>query len=130
MNEKDLDKMTDDDQVENLWIEAFGSVDSDENLEAPPHGANSAPSTSPPPVTRNQKFYFDDDMMIFIVGRELFRIHRYFLARESEFFRTMFSCPPGTEGPEGISDDKPIPIGAGATREEFECVLDYIFHRR
>lgn len=42
----------------------------------------------------------------------------------------MLSCPPGSEGPEGMSDDKPIPIGAGATREEFECVLDYIFNQR
>ncbi len=42
----------------------------------------------------------------------------------------MLSCPPGPEGPEGTSDEKPIPIGAGATCNEFECVLDYIFNRR
>lgn len=124
MNEKDLDKMTVDDlEIENLWIEAFGSVDLDRNLEG-------TPSTPSPPTSRNRKFYFDDDMTIFIVENELFRVHRYFLTRESEFFRTMLSCPPGSEGPEGMSDDKPIPIGAGATQEEFECVLDYVFNQR
>ncbi|KAK0223748.1 hypothetical protein IW262DRAFT_852171 [Armillaria fumosa] len=125
MNEKDLDKMTShDSEIENLWIEAFGSVDPDHNLVAPSFGAEG------PPTSRNRKFYFDDDMTIFIVENELFRVHRYFLTRESEFFRTMLSCPPGSEGPEGMSDDNPIPIGAGATREEFECVLDYVFNQR
>ncbi|KAK0451630.1 hypothetical protein EV421DRAFT_1049734 [Armillaria borealis] len=131
MNEKDLDKMTVDDlEIENLWIEAFGSVDSDHNLDAHSFGVKGTPSASSPPTSRNRKFYFDDDMTIFIVENELFRVHRYFLTRESEFFRTMLSCPPGSEGPEGMSDDKPIPIDAGATREEFECVLDYIFNER
>ncbi|PBK66255.1 hypothetical protein ARMSODRAFT_1086755 [Armillaria solidipes] len=130
MNEKDLEKMTVDDlEIENLWIEAFGSVDSDHNLDSHSFGVKGTPSASSPPTSRNRKFYFDDDMTIFIVENELFRVHRYFLTRESEFFRTMLSCPPGSEGPEGIHDDKPIPIGAGATREEFECVLDYVFNQ-
>lgn len=131
MNEKDLDKMTaDDSQIENLWIEAFGSVDPDHDPDAPSFSVEGSLPMSPPPVSRNRKFYFDDDMTVFIVENELFRVHRYFLTRESEFFRTMLSCPPGSEGPEGMTDDKPIPIGAGATREEFECVLDYIFNQR
>ncbi|KAK0469238.1 uncharacterized protein EV420DRAFT_1633661 [Desarmillaria tabescens] len=130
MNEKNLDKMSEDDQVENLWIEAFGSGDSDRNLDVPSPGADGMPSTLSLPTSRNQKFYFDDDMTVFIVENELFRIHRYFLTRESEFFCTMLSCPPGSEGPEGTCDEKPIPIDAGATCKEFECVLDYIFNRR
>ncbi|KAK0484842.1 hypothetical protein IW261DRAFT_861420 [Armillaria novae-zelandiae] len=131
MNEKDSDKMTaNDHKIENLWIEAFGSVNPDHNPDAPSSGVKGIPPTSSPPTSRNRRFYFDDDMTTFIVENELFRIHSYFLTRESEFFRTMLSCPPGSEGPEGMSDDKPIPIGAGATREEFECVLDYAFNQR
>ncbi len=66
MNEKDLDKMTADDlEIENLWIEAFGSVDSDCNLDAPSFGLKGTPLT---PTSRNREFYFDDDMTIFIVS--------------------------------------------------------------
>ncbi|KAK0194306.1 hypothetical protein F5146DRAFT_1135071 [Armillaria mellea] len=90
-------------------MNAFGSVDSDHNLDASPLGVKATSSTSSPPTSRNRKFYFEDDMTIFIVENELFRVHRYFLTRESEFFHTMLSCPPGSEGPEGISDDKAIP---------------------
>ncbi len=57
VNEKDLDKMTADDQIENFWIEAFGSVDSDHNLDAPSFEVNGTPSTPSPPTSRNQRFY-------------------------------------------------------------------------
>ncbi len=52
----------------NLWIEAFGSVDSDHNLDALSFGVKGTSLTSSPPMSRNRKFCFDNDMMIFIAS--------------------------------------------------------------
>ncbi|KAH9915884.1 uncharacterized protein B0H18DRAFT_1039567 [Fomitopsis serialis] len=54
--------------------------------------------------TRHDQFYFDDGNIIFLVEDKVFKVHRYFLVRESPVFRDMFSM----ESDEGQSDDKPV----------------------
>lgn len=56
----------------------------------------------------------------------LFRVHRFFLQRESDVFRTMFVCPPTQDGPEGLSDDKPIVLPE-VTVAEFEGLLKFLY---
>ncbi|EGO01154.1 hypothetical protein SERLA73DRAFT_105716 [Serpula lacrymans var. lacrymans S7.3] len=68
-----------------------------------------------------------DVMSIFLVDGVLFKVHRYFLQRESDVFRSMFSCPPTEEGPEGESDDKPIFLPE-VTRLEFESLLNFFYN--
>lgn len=54
--------------------------------------------------TRHDRFYFNDGNIIFLVEDKLFKVHRYFLVRESPVFLDMFSM----ESDEGQSDDMPI----------------------
>lgn len=53
-----------------------------------------------------------------------FKVHRYFLTRESEVFRTMFSCPSSEDGQEGVDDSKPIHL-PGVTSRQFEALLEF-----
>ena len=97
------------------------------------------------PRTRHSKYFFDDVPVIFEVcsqglrqtarrplsfteveGGILFKVHKHFLERESSVFKTMFSCPPDSAGPEGATEDKPIVL-PGVKADEFEALLDYFY---
>ncbi|KAG2347186.1 hypothetical protein BDR05DRAFT_877413 [Suillus weaverae] len=83
-------------------------------------------SVSSPP--RHSEFYLQDELSVFLVDGVLFRVHRFFLQRESDVFRTMFVCPPTQDGPEGLSDDKPIVLPE-VTVAEFEGLLKFLYDR-
>lgn len=53
-------------------------------------------------------------------------MHKYFLERESSVFKTTFSCPPESVGPEGATEDKPIAL-PGVKADEFAALLDYFY---
>ncbi|KAL4244341.1 hypothetical protein ABKN59_010658 [Abortiporus biennis] len=83
-----------------------------------------APLVNP---SRNSKFYLEDEMSIFLVQNQLFKVHRHFLIRESELFRTMFQLPSGeSSSQEGTSDDNPIVL-PDVTVEEFEALLEFFY---
>lgn len=57
----------------------------------------------------------------------LYKVHRYFLIRESAFFKDMFSLPQGqSEQAEGLSDKIPITL-SGATQEEIGDLFQYLY---
>ncbi|KAF5380125.1 hypothetical protein D9615_006288 [Tricholomella constricta] len=85
----------------------------------------SRPSSNLP--SRHEEYYIHDDMAVFLVENTLFKVHRHFLIQESEVFRWMFACPPRLDGPEGMDDNKPIPL-PGVLRREFERLLDFFYH--
>lgn len=62
------------------------------------------------------------------VEDQLFKVHRYFLSRESQVFHWMFACPPRGDGQEGDSDDKPIRL-PNVTPKEFESLLDFFYKK-
>ncbi|CCL99367.1 uncharacterized protein FIBRA_01385 [Fibroporia radiculosa] len=57
----------------------------------------------------------------------LFKVHRYFLERDSEFFRDMFSCPLGGASVEGETEESAIAL-PGVTRFELECLLSFLYN--
>jgi len=69
------------------------------------------------PLLHDEEFYLHDDMAIFHVDHCLFKVHRYFLERESEIFRWMFLCPPL----------EPIPL-PGVKRQEFKALMNYFYN--
>lgn len=75
---------------------------------------------------RHRKYYFDDQQSVFLVENTFFKVHRYFLARESEVFRMMFSCPNPGDGQEGMDNSKPIYL-PGITCQQFEVLLDFLY---
>ncbi|KAJ7023462.1 hypothetical protein C8F04DRAFT_1240185 [Mycena alexandri] len=85
------------------------------------------PEGEAPETLHNHKnYYFDDTMSIFLVGNQRFKVHRYFLIKESQVFQWMFACPPGSSDPDGGSDDRAIPV-PGVTPFEFENLLDFFY---
>lgn len=60
------------------------------------------------------------------VENQLFKVHRHFLIRESPVFQWMFACPPSQEGPDGVSDQRPISL-PGVLGREFEALLDFFY---
>ncbi|KAI0088337.1 hypothetical protein BDY19DRAFT_950387 [Irpex rosettiformis] len=83
--------------------------------------------TSSDTQSHDPDFYFNDELAVFLVERRLFKVHRYFLVRDSEFFRGMFACPtPPGEEPEGTSDSRPISLH-GVTHHEFRCLLRFFY---
>jgi len=59
---------------------------------------------------QHESYYLDDGNIVFLVEDILFRVHRFFLLRDSQVFRDMLSIPvpPASSSPEGSSDDNPI----------------------
>ncbi|CCL99366.1 uncharacterized protein FIBRA_01384 [Fibroporia radiculosa] len=90
----------------------------------------SLPPLPPLPPTssakRHPEYYLDDELVIFRVEDKLFRVNRYFLIRESEFFRTMFELPPGAADVEGTHDAAAIPL-LQVTCSEFEALLHFVY---
>jgi len=66
------------------------------------------------------------------IGERVYRVHKYFLIRESSFFRDMFSLPQGDSNTdsaasvEGQSVEHPIVL-ADTTELEFDSILEYLY---
>ncbi|KAJ3511810.1 hypothetical protein NLJ89_g3881 [Agrocybe chaxingu] len=76
---------------------------------------------------RNQKYYFPDTgMAIFKVENNLYKVHQYFLIRESIVFKTMFDCANPPRGQDGRSDERSIYLPE-VTCAEFEALLDFFY---
>ncbi|KAI0267507.1 hypothetical protein BC834DRAFT_842676 [Gloeopeniophorella convolvens] len=63
-----------------------------------------------------------------VEGR-IYKIHRHFLERESEFFRDLFPLPQGdskADAVEGKDDDHPIKL-VGTTTAEFDSLLRFFY---
>lgn len=56
----------------------------------------------------------------------LFRVHRYFLERDSTFFRDFFQRTLSVTGM-GKTDDTAIKL-QDVSRREFECLLHFLYH--
>ncbi|KAJ7118423.1 hypothetical protein C8R43DRAFT_901562 [Mycena crocata] len=68
----------------------------------------------------------EDIMSIFLVENQRFKVHRHFLVQESDVFKWMFICPPGSGEPDGSTDERPILL-PGVTAMEFETLLDFFY---
>ncbi|KAH9171813.1 hypothetical protein EDB89DRAFT_1968798 [Lactarius sanguifluus] len=56
-------------------------------------GQGSAQEVSIKKGVKLHPFYFEDPHVVLKVEDQIYRVHRYFLVRESDFFRDMFSLP-------------------------------------
>jgi len=61
-------------------------------------------------LQKHPEYYIRDGSATFVVERTLFRVHRFFLERESEFFRSFFSAGGDSEDPKDGSDEKPFTL--------------------
>lgn len=81
------------------------------------------------PVMRYRSYFIHEGDVTFRVENYTFRVHRFFLARESAYFRGLFEPPlvPVQESP-GSSESNPYVLeGEGVTSEAFACFL-WIFY--
>ncbi|KAF9255988.1 hypothetical protein L218DRAFT_911811 [Marasmius fiardii PR-910] len=109
----------------------MASLDTVNNTKppSPVQSKKSPPKPTVMPVrhpVRNPKYYIDEQMSIFLVDNNLFRVHRHFLRRESVVFDSMFSCPPPPEGQDGQSDENPIVL-PDVKQSEFMALMDYFY---
>ncbi|CCM04332.1 uncharacterized protein FIBRA_06503 [Fibroporia radiculosa] len=104
-------------------------------VEPPP--AESGPLRGAGPVRVRSKFYMSDGSVFLSVltatpvheQLTLYRVHRYFLERDSDFFRSLLVLPPGDaeRGPDGATEETAIPL-LGVTTHEMECLLFFLYH--
>lgn len=80
----------------------------------------------PLPIVHNAKYYIEDEMSVFLVENQLFKVHRHFLRESLDFMRMFTQCPPRQDGPDGLSDQRPIPL-PGVLSREFEALLDFFY---
>ncbi|OJT13609.1 hypothetical protein TRAPUB_9845 [Trametes pubescens] len=78
------------------------------------------------PAVRHSQFYMEDEMVILRVENCLFRVHRYFVERDSTFFRDFFQRTLSGTGM-GKTDDMAIKL-PDVSRREFECLLHFLYH--
>ncbi|KAI0755085.1 hypothetical protein C8Q80DRAFT_1142848 [Daedaleopsis nitida] len=80
-------------------------------------------------AARDGEFYIDTADCVIRVDNTLFRVHRYFLGRDSSAFQHMFSIPNAcvpSHNLEGYSDDNPIRL-YGESVERFKALLSVIY---
>jgi len=77
--------------------------------------------TSSTQAFQHPTYFFDDGNVTFRVENVLFKVHKSLLARESPFFKDMFSLPPDKSG-----TNQPIPI-PDATASDFENLLHVLY---
>jgi hypothetical protein len=76
--------------------------------------------------TPRNPFYFNDSQVVLKVEQKIYKIHRHFLVRESEFFQDLFSLPQGdSANVEGV-DENPICVPDTPTKE-FENLLRFFY---
>jgi len=78
---------------------------------------------------RHPEYYFEDGTVVLFVDECLFKVHRYYLMRESEVFSDMFALPSdqmSDSSIEGQTDDSPIVIPE-VSRKELESFLSFIY---
>jgi len=81
-------------------------------------------SIEPPPP---DPYYFNDSQVVLKVEQKIYKIHRYFLVRESEFFQDLFSLPQGDSASvEGVDDEHPICV-PDTPIKEFENLLRFFY---
>jgi hypothetical protein len=106
--------------------------------------------TSPIPdiPTRHPRYYIEEGNIVFMVSlaglqlirfintvppvqveNRLLRVHRFFLTRESDFFKTLLSLPQPQGTQEGTSDANPIRLTdtMNITLKQMEALLNYIY---
>ncbi|KZT07589.1 uncharacterized protein LAESUDRAFT_650721 [Laetiporus sulphureus 93-53] len=57
----------------------------------------------------------------------LYKVHRFFLERDSVVFRSMFSSPPGEQEMKGTSDDTAILLSE-VTQSELDALLSFFYN--
>ncbi|CCL99365.1 uncharacterized protein FIBRA_01383 [Fibroporia radiculosa] len=78
--------------------------------------------------TRHSVFYMRDEMVVLDVSGCLYRVHRHFLERNSEFFRKIFSGCTSEDASTGGTDDTAIVL-PGVGQHEFDVLLDFLYYR-
>ncbi|KZT64219.1 hypothetical protein DAEQUDRAFT_773916 [Daedalea quercina L-15889] len=103
------------------------------------------PSTSQPVKTHRSRFFLEPETVYLRLGgssgihqaqvtdgdkneEHLFKVHRYFLERDSELFRGMFACPPTQPGAntEGQAEETAIHLPC-VTPFELECLMSFLY---
>ncbi|EPT03265.1 hypothetical protein FOMPIDRAFT_1047253 [Fomitopsis schrenkii] len=85
-----------------------------------------------PAVIRRSRFFVEPETVYLRVRdgdkheEHLFRIHRYFLERDSELFRGMFACPPTKGSIEGQTEETAIHL-PGVVPYELECLMAFLY---
>jgi hypothetical protein len=82
-------------------------------------------ATMNPHLSRHRRFYMRAGNLHFLVGRNLFRVHRHFFVSESSYFRELLSAAPGSYA-KG-SDDSSAIILDDVLPEEFACFLSVFY---
>ncbi|KAI0752578.1 hypothetical protein C8Q80DRAFT_1267108 [Daedaleopsis nitida] len=84
-----------------------------------------SPSPVEEPAVRHSMFYMEDEMVILRVENTLFRVHRYFLERDSAYFKDFFrhALVHGA----GKTDSSAVRL-PDVSRREFECLLRFLYH--
>ncbi|KAI0289998.1 hypothetical protein BC826DRAFT_1106749 [Russula brevipes] len=62
-------------------------------------------------------FHFEDTQVVLQAEEQKYKIHRYFLTRESVFFQDLFSLPQGDATSAEGTDDSPIKLPETPTKE-------------
>lgn len=73
---------------------SFELPDRDES----PNTTKTSQSTQSGPFTQHKRFFFEDGNITFLVDGILYRVHRYFLCRDSKMFMTRLSRLPAQDG--------------------------------
>ncbi|KAF7325306.1 BTB domain-containing protein [Mycena venus] len=92
-----------------------------------PERSNPEPSPRRSRFNEHPRFFFADGTVIFLVEKNLYRVHRYFFERDSAIFASMFSLPTvAGERPEGEVVENPI-ILEGVNTVDFDRFLAVLY---
>ncbi|KAH9925026.1 uncharacterized protein BXZ73DRAFT_50119 [Epithele typhae] len=73
---------------------------------------------------RHPHFYKTEGMVVLKVEGSLYRVHKYLLEQQSEFFRQII-CE--DRDAMGHTDDHPLPLPETITQQAFDCLLNFLY---
>ncbi|KAH9931575.1 uncharacterized protein B0H18DRAFT_990068 [Fomitopsis serialis] len=101
-----------------------------------PNATTTQPDGSPasqPVAMRRSRFFLEPEVVFLRVSDEdkreerSFKVHRYFLERDSELFRGMFACPTGADASsEGQTEETAVHL-PDVTPCELECLMSFLY---
>ncbi|KAG6861055.1 hypothetical protein C0995_004556 [Termitomyces sp. Mi166 len=77
---------------------------------------------------RKNRYYLDGGDIYFLAGNELFRIHRYFLERESHIFRELIKSPTVPGGPRNGESESTAIVLPNVPPAAFEKLLNVFYN--
>ncbi|EMD36856.1 hypothetical protein CERSUDRAFT_95128 [Gelatoporia subvermispora B] len=79
-------------------------------------------------TTRHPSFYFKEDLVTISVDGCIYKLHRFILENNSQYFRSLFAAIANSDGPGSGNSDEDAIVVESLEQSDFDCLLEFLYH--